>query len=130
MPWETLAYVCKGNFMIGIDIVEIARFRNMEESDCFVRRVFTANETAYLVKKQYSAETIAGMFAAKEAAAKALKCGLAKAGMKNIEILHESGGAPYYVLHGEALRLLNGKSIHLSISHSGIEAIAAAYITE
>lgn len=57
--------------MIGIDIIEISRFREMKNLEMFIRRVFTQNEADYFVSKGSAAkgfyESIAGHFAAKEA---------------------------------------------------------------
>ncbi len=42
--------------MIGIDIIEISRFREMKNLEMFIRRVFTQNEADYFVSKGSAAK--------------------------------------------------------------------------
>src|ERR1700735_2115297 len=71
----------------GTDIIEIARIRQSIErhGQRFLARVYTAGEIAYCERKKNAAESYAGRFAAKEAAAKALGTGLAQ-GVNWLEI--------------------------------------------
>ena len=52
--------------MIGIDIIEISRFRDMNNLEMFIRRVFTQNETDYFAARKNAAKSfyasIAGHF--------------------------------------------------------------------
>ena len=52
---------------------------------------------------------MAGIFAAKEALMKALGCGLASGELKDIRVLHDPAGAPYYALQGEYARIAEEK---------------------
>lgn len=116
---------------IGIDLCEVARMRTALEKDGFLARFFTAGEAAYIHERgQGAAESLAGHFAAKEAAVKALGLGLAIP-LGDIEICHRPEGAPYYVLRGKALarlETLGGKTIHLSITHTSDTAAAVAIV--
>ena len=38
--------------MIGIDIIEISRFREMKNLEMFIRRVFTQNEADYFCSQK------------------------------------------------------------------------------
>lgn len=99
-------------FKIGIDIVEISRIEKSVQRDSFLKRVFTENEIAYAE----NAQSLAGIFAAKEAYFKALGTGITFP-LTDIEILHNENGKPY----------INGKEkCDLSISHDG--GIAAATV--
>ena len=60
---------------LGTDIIEIERIRKSIARTHFVRRIFTDAERAYLAKKKDPAPSAAGMFAAKEAFAKAVGTG-------------------------------------------------------
>ncbi len=113
--------------MIGIDIVQIARIEK------FLKKFGQKGLERFLLPQEIEAakklETIAGYWAAKEAIAKALKCGIGKnLSFHDIEIYKEVGGAPTF-------RLLNQKEEQfglidrsLSISHDGGFAIAAAMV--
>ena len=88
----------KGSFIrmnIGIDIASLKKFKRIKSSDFkHWRRVFTACEWKYAFSAGgKSAERLAGIFAAKEAAMKAF----GKVGVKNFrefEISHTPSGAP------------------------------------
>ena len=121
---------------VGIDIINVARFDGMTER--FMTRVFTSNERAYLLGKSY--KSAAGLFAAKEAVAKALGTGFTGFWPNQVEVMHDSLGKPYVILHGEAARvarrMARGKrrffreyKINLSISHTDTDAVAFAIIS-
>ena len=82
----------------GVDIVKIARFANMTAH--FQSRVYTQYEQAYIAKK--GPATAAGLFAAKEAVAKALGTGISGFWPTDIEITHSQQGAPVVTLHSNA----------------------------
>ena len=84
----------------GIDLVEIARFQNLDPAirKRFFTRVFTANELEYIKDIDQRA---AGIFAAKEACAKALGCGIGSVRWVDIEITHTSENQP--ISHAGAL---------------------------
>ena len=115
-------------FNIGIDIVEIDRFKNMKRFDQFLKKIFTSDELKYIKERRYNPETIAGYFAAKEAVAKALSTGIVFC-FKDIEIQKEKTGCPMVKLYNraEALCLEFGiKNIVVSISHQKSIAVAVA----
>ncbi len=89
----------------GIDIVEIARVaRMLVHGTRLLGRVYTAAEWHY---GDNNPARLAGMFAAKEAAAKALGCGLdymttGGVALCDLEITGDAGGRPCLTLHGTA----------------------------
>jgi len=115
---------------IGVDIIKTARFTRMSQR--FIARVFTPGERAYILRKNYV--TAAGLFAAKEAVAKAMGTGFRGFWPDSIEITHDKDGKPSVILHGEAAttadRLADGQgySINLSISHTDTDAVAFVII--
>jgi len=119
---------------IGTDIIKTARFADMNER--FLLRVYTPRERAYLLGKNHV--SAAGLFAAKEAVAKALGTGFKGIWPDQIEVVHDGNGRPAVLLHGQAAKvaksLVSGISstdryaITLSISHSDTDAIAFAII--
>ena len=115
-----------GRFAIGIDIVEAARFekhvKNLDSRFCM--RVFTPYELEYLKSKK--AASMAGLFAAKEAVAKAMGTGFRGFLPNEIEIRHNDLGAPYVLLYGKAEKKAKGANIQVNISHTKTLAVAVA----
>ena len=107
---------------IGIDIVSSKRIIRALDSESFRLKVYTDNERNYIKEKQ--PETAAGLFAAKEAAAKALGTGFFTRGVRpcDIEITHDAAGKPSLAFHGQTAVILADllvHSSHISISHEG-----------
>lgn len=112
---------------IGTDIIQIDRIGASLEKhgDTFKRRFLNADEIASLKK----VESIAGYWAAKEAIAKALGCGIGSAlSFHDIIISKNSLGAPTFTLSREAQKRHHIKHCSLSISHDGGFAIAVAVV--
>lgn len=113
---------------IGIDLCEIARMEKLLENGHFLARFFSPEEQAYIRGKGKTApQTMAGIYAAKEALVKALGCGIVSADLGQIGVVHDSYGKPAYVLQGEYARLAEDKrisSFYLSITHDGGMAAA------
>lgn len=84
---------------IGTDLVEIARVQKAIGRSAFLEKVYTKKERELIAVRPVRA---AGNFAAKEAVAKALGCGFAGIAPAEIEVLRNSAGMPYVVLHGRA----------------------------
>lgn len=112
--------------MIGLDIIEIDRIATAAANPRFLQRVYTQSELQYA---QNCPETLAGMFAAKEAAAKALGTGFNGVTFTDLEVLHTEAGAPYLRFYNRAELLMQGKSAQLSVTHNRTTA-AAVVITE
>lgn len=113
---------------VGIDLCEIARMQRLLDENRPLRRMFTEAEEAYILSKHATAaQTMAGMFAAKEAALKALGTGLSIA-MTDIVISHTELGQPLAALTGKAAE--KGGTMMISITHEGDMAAAFAVWTE
>ena len=80
-------------------------------------------------KGAMAADTMAGLFAAKEALVKCLGTGFQDTKLCDIVVLHDKFGAPYYELRGSYAQHAAQRSIttlHLTITHdSGIAAAVA-----
>lgn len=115
---------------IGTDIIEISRIEKViKNTPAFMRKVFTEKENLYFKEKHYKAETIAGVFAAKEAISKAFGTGFRSFTPKEIEILPNHLGKPEATLYGEAEKLGNQmgpSNLHITISHCKAYAVAYA----
>jgi len=112
----------------GIDIVEINRIKKaLERSNRFLNRIFTEYERTYISSRKENINTVAGLFAAKEAVSKALGFGIRGYKWTNIEIRHDDYGKPLVLLTGKAKEIAFKKNInnlHISISHSDTYAVA------
>ena len=75
------------NLGIGIDIIEVSRFRKKqyEENKNFYKKIFVKSEINYCLKFKNSAERFAGKFAIKEAVIKSIP---EKIGPRDIEIVY------------------------------------------
>ena len=112
----------------GIDMVEISRIADLDPEirPGFLKRVFTPEE---LLMAGNSNPFLAGRFAAKEAVAKALGCGIGPVSWQEIEILRGDTKQPRLLLSGEARRLSDQIGISswaVSISHTDTLATAVA----
>lgn len=110
----------------GIDLIEIERIADAIErhGERFLNRIFTPREIADCGGR---AESLAARWAAKEAVAKALGCGIGAVSWQEIEIQREENGAPTLHLYGEAARLAQEKGLEtwsVSLSHSQSHAVA------
>jgi len=114
--------------MIGVDIIEIERIAKSIQKDSFIKGVFTQAEMEYYRSTGSRAETLAGFFAAKEAAAKAAGTGFNGFRPKDIEIMHAESGRPYAVPHNGAIKIFEGRKLHVSISHNTTTAIAVCML--
>ena len=105
--------------MLGIDIVEISRIENIYNkfSDKFLKKIFNNIEIEILKKKNYNINSMAAMFACKEAVAKANETGIGDISFKDIKIFYKER-SPYAKLFDQVYKL--------SISHDGGFAIAVA----
>lgn len=110
---------------VGTDIIGIDRIQRALENPRFGERVYTLAEREGMLSlcPERKIERAAGLFAAKEAVAKALGVGFTDFGFSDIEILPDSCGRPCATLLGNARR--EGK-IHVSIAHDSGVATAFA----
>lgn len=80
------------------------------------------------------AARLAGRFAAKEAAVKALGTGFSEGiGLHDVEILTDAGGRPRLCLSGQAgvrRQRIGAHSLHVSISHERHYAVAVVILEE
>lgn len=113
---------------IGTDIVQIARIERAlkKHGDTFKKRFLDSSEIMLANK----VESLAGFWAAKEAVAKALGCGIgSRLGFHDISIAKDPRGAPYFTLSEQAATIHRVRSASLSISHDGGFAIAVVVIS-
>lgn len=112
----------------GIDLVDISRLENLNPAirNRFYRRVFTPLELEQAGGRVCS---LSGLFAAKEAVAKALGTGIGPVSWQEIEIRQGEQGEPALILHGRALAAAKSLGLtcwSVSISHTAGQAVAVA----
>lgn len=110
----------------GVDLIEIARFKKLSPAirSRFIKRVFTADEVELCGGRE---ESLAGRFAAKEAVAKALGCGIGLVHWQDIETLADENQQPCLKLHGQAHAIAAELGLTLwsvSITHTAELAMA------
>jgi holo-[acyl-carrier protein] synthase len=113
---------------VGTDIEEVYRFRSVRNKRRFLKRVFSERELSYFRAKGNKAETLAGIFASKEAVVKALTQLLGvKYTVADFEINHDKQGFPIVSMRNSrkgVIRFPRGLRISLSITHTRTEAFA------
>lgn len=115
---------------IGSDIARVERFKRavQRHGPRFAQRILGPDEHALWLQKSQPAAFLAKRFAAKEAFVKALGLGL-RQGMQwgEIQVINDALGKPYFLLSGEAERLLTVAGVttsHITLSDEAEYAIA------
>ena len=114
---------------LGLDATDIPRVAEVFErfGERFLTRVFTSAEVAYCTRHRNPVPHLAGRFAAKEAAMKALGTGHSRGvAWKDIEVIR-AGGPPQLRFHGGAERRAAQMKVSgslLTITHSETLAMA------
>jgi len=120
---------------LGFDATDLPRIRDAVDryGDRFLRRVFTEGEIAYCTRQRDPVPSLAGRFAAKEAAMKALGTGHSRGVLwKDIEVVRQ-GGPPQLRLTGGALRrfdALKARRTLLTITHADTLAMAQVLLLD
>ena len=112
---------------IGTDIVEVVRIEKTLNDEKFLNKTFTDAEIEYCRPK--GAASFAGLFAAKEAVAKAMGTGFRGFFPRDVEIWHDDAGQPRVKL-SDKVEILTNSIILISIAHEKAYATAAAIIME
>ncbi|HYT65073.1 MAG TPA: holo-ACP synthase [Vicinamibacterales bacterium] len=120
---------------LGFDATDIPRVRDVfaRYGDRFLRRIFTDAEIAYCMRQRDPVPSLAGRFASKEAAMKALGTGHSRGVLwKDIEV-RRHGGPPQLRLTGGALRRFDAMKARrslLTITHSDALALAQVLLLD
>jgi holo-[acyl-carrier protein] synthase len=110
----------------GVDLIDIARIREAidRHGERFIARIFTEIEQR---ESSGRFDSLAARFAAKEATAKALGCGIGDVSWLDIEVRGDENNAPHLYLHGageKMARKLRLSNWSVSLSHTETHAIA------
>jgi len=122
--------------LLGLDLTEVERIAGVLErhGERFLSRIFRDGEIRRARRHPRAfAEHVAGRFAAKEAAMKALGLGWRGLAFRDIEVTRDVHGKPLLAFHGKALdrsRALDVRSAEVSITHGrDIAAAVVALVT-
>lgn len=118
---------------LGVDLCEIARVEAAlaRHGSRFLDRVCVPGEIRRPLHSRRIGEHVAGLFAAKEAAMKALGTGLQGVAFREIAVAREPGGPPRLVLTGRARERADALGVvgaHVSITHGTREAVAVVLL--
>lgn len=118
---------------IGIDLCEIDRIGEALErhGERFLERLFLPGEVRHPLGSRRVAEHVAGLFAAKEAAMKALGTGMRGVAFREIAVAREPGGPPRLALFGRArerAEALGVAAAHVTITHGRRDAAAVVLL--
>ena len=115
---------------IGTDVVDVVRFRDtMTRTPGILDRIFTPEERAWCERKRDPAERFAVRFAAKEAVGKAMRTGLSRFPIREIEVMRGADGEPSIRLGPKGTAVADELGVdrfEISLSHSEQTAIAIA----
>lgn len=118
---------------IGIDLVDVTRIARLmaRHGERFLRRVLHAQELSHLATRYDRAQFVAGRFAAKEAAIKALGRYLSvRPALSQVYIVNDASGQPSLQFDASLRPLLVNVRPLLSISHERSHAIAIVILSE
>ncbi|MEN9304695.1 MAG: hypothetical protein RL264_3124 [Bacteroidota bacterium] len=112
---------------VGIDIEEVQRFKNLcDNKPTLLQKIFSDYEWTY-AKEKNTAQTLTGIWCAKEAVVKALYAIGFSVLIRNVHITHNSNGVPLvHIIQG--LNEFDVSQINLSISHTVNYAVAVCII--
>ena len=93
---------------IGVDVIQNKRIKNLVNNKKFIKRTFGNNEVKFSKKIIDKTNYFAKRFAAKEAFAKSLGIGFRNnLNLKDIEILNDKIGKPYYLISKKINQIIN-----------------------
>ena len=93
---------------IGVDVINNQRIKSLIKNKTFIKRVFGKNELKLSTKIKNKSNYFAKRFAAKEAFAKAMGTGFRNnLEFKDIEILNDKIGKPYYLKSKKINKIIN-----------------------
>ena len=93
---------------IGIDMISISRIEKACEKESFLKHVYSCKEIELY---RNDPAKLAANFAAKEALSKALGTGVRGFEIKEVELLRDDLGKPYYVFSGKAEEIIKEKEL-------------------
>ncbi len=114
---------------VGIDIEEISRFEKIiTKNPSVLGKMFVKSELDYATKKS-SAQTLAGLWCAKEAVTKALFSAGIQIVIQDVVVSHDFNGVPF-VAEIRSTNQVDIKELKISISHASNFATAVCFFAD
>ena len=109
--------------LIGVDVLDVVRMEKFVQNERSLDKYFTEYEIMYVSKTRRTTQSLAGIYAAKEAFLKALGIGIGGGiNLNEIEVKHLESGKPYlHVVSSKAQIMLSAQKIEeidINISHT------------
>lgn len=108
--------------LVGIDILDVMRMEKFIQNERFLEKYFTPYEAMYVSQTMRKTQSLAGIYAVKEAFLKALGIGLNNGiALNEIEVSHDKNGKPFIQLSDSAkivLATFGITDVQISISHT------------
>jgi holo-[acyl-carrier protein] synthase len=121
--------------LVGIDVIDVVRMEKFIQNERFLDKYFTPYEIEYVEKNNEARQTqsLAGIFACKEAFLKALGIGIGGGiALSEIEVYHEKSGKPQLRVNSSTgniiLKTMNVTEIGVSISHTDEICTAICFV--
>ena len=121
--------------LVGIDVIDVVRMEKFIQNERFLDKYFTPYEIEYVEKNNDARQTqsLAGIFACKEAFLKALGIGIGGGiALSEIEVYHEESGKPQLRVNSSTgnimLKTMNVTEIGVSISHTDEICTAICFV--
>ena len=123
---------------VGVDVLDVVRMEKFVQNERFLDKYFTEYEINYVHKKDKSSrstQSLAGLYAAKEAFLKALGIGIGGGiDLNEIEINHTKTGKPVVRVVTPKAQIILSKhyvgNIDISISHTDDVCFATCVIDD
>ena len=107
---------------IGVDMARISRVEKACSGRGFLERYYSAEEIELF---STSPAKLAANFAAKEAFGKALGTGVRGFSLKEVSLLRDEMGKPYYTFAGRAEEIVKSRGLrcHVSVTDEGDDVV-------
>jgi holo-[acyl-carrier protein] synthase len=105
---------------IGLDTVEISRIEKAMKNKNFLNFILGEEEYDFFGKKGFPLQSVAANFCCKEAFSKSISTGFRNFNFRNVQILRNELGKPFFIFSGNALKIVkeNKYKFSLSITHT------------
>ena len=109
-------------------MVEIKRIKRAMRREHFLKRILGTTEYDQLKERGFPIQSVAASFCAKEAFVKAVGTGFCGVSLKEIELLRDQCGKPYFYLSGKAQVLQQELNADFCVSVTHTKEYASAVV--
>lgn len=113
---------------VGVDMLVLARIKKSIKNPRFLAHVFSDAELVQYRARGARTSHLAGCFCAKEAFSKALGTGVRGFALREISVLRDSRGSPYFEFADRALALVRQAGLHFEVSISNTDEHVIAFV--